>query len=324
MSDLLIKREQRKDDENMLPTFFNHIDDSILGNMKVSDAIHNWLSNLREGTGKNYAYYMNDLIKRNVILDISLFEFNKINHEAALDAIKKIQDWSEGTRQLKAACYISFTAYLNRMSQGKIRRVYPSKLSANPTFYQINDKCVTKALKLAEWYKFIEALAGINYRDSLIARCMLQGAKRITEVLELKTEQIDFEKNIIRYFQKKTGGMIKEIPISYPAYFIDEIRAYIGGPKNQHIRSKFVFVTRNGNPLTRSRINYSFKTASEKAKIQKVTPHMLRATWVTLAKEQNVQDTEIMKVTGHTSSKMIYAYDKTSAEDNYTKKLTLI
>jgi hypothetical protein len=51
---------------------------------------------------------------------------------------------------------------------------------------------------------------------------------------------------------------------------------------------------------------------------------MLRATWVTLVKQQGVQDTEIMKVTGHTSSKMIYAYDKTSAEDNYTKKIVLI
>jgi integrase/recombinase XerD len=46
--------------------------------------------------------------------------------------------------------------------------------------------------------------------------------------------------------------------------------------------------------------------------------------WVTLVKQQGVQDTEIMKVTGHTSSEMVYAYDKISAEDNQTKRIILI
>lgn len=295
-----------------------------LAHMQVTDAMQNWLSNMREVTRKNYTYYMNDLIDRELVLILTLSEFNKINHEAVLDRIKKIEEWTEGTRQLKAACYISFTAYLNRMTQGWFRRVYPSKLKSNPTFYQTRDKCATEALKLNDWHRFISELDKINRRDSLIARCMLQGAKRVSEALELTLDQINFEKNIIYYFQKKTGGMLKEIPISYPERFMSEIKSYVHDTEKYRAESKYVFVTRNGKPLNRTRINYSFDVASKEANIKKVTPHMLRATWVTLAKEQGVQDTEIMKVTGHTSSKMIYAYDKTSAEENYTKKLTLI
>ena len=67
-----------------------------------------------------------------------------------------------------------------------------------------------------------------------------------------------------------------------------------------------------------------FAKASQIAGLPKVTPHVLRASWVTLAKKQGVPDSEVMKVTGHTSSKMIYAYDKTSSEENYSKKLVLI
>ncbi|HEV2916712.1 MAG TPA: site-specific integrase [Candidatus Babeliales bacterium] len=297
----------------------------------IKAAIQEWLSNLSSGTRRNYAYYMTDMIRRKIIPEIdaagnecTIGHFRHIPHEMVIDYIKKIDDWSEGTRQLHAACYISFTAYLDRISNGWVRKATPSTLASNPTFFQIRDKCATKALTLAEWHRFIEALHTINYRDSLIARCMFQGAKRISEVLHIKIEQIDFEQNIIRFRQSKTGGTIKEIPISYPSYFMDELKAYIASVDAQRM-DRYVFLTRNGKPVTRSRLNYSFEKASKNAFIKrKVTPHMLRATWVTLVKQQGVQDTEIMKVTGHTSSKMIYAYDKTSAEDNYSKKLILI
>lgn len=293
----------------------------------IKAAIQEWLSNLNKGTRTNYAYYAADMIRRKIIpefdvsgKDFTVEQFRHVPHELVIDFIKRIEDWSEGTRQVHAACYISFTSYLERITQGWFRRALPSTLASNPTFFQIRDKCATKALTLAEWHRFIEALHEINERDSLIARCMFQGAKRISEVLNAKIEQIDFEKNIINFRQSKTGGTIKEIPISYPLHFMKELREYIGSRKDGHI-----FVTRNGNPVTRVRLNYSFEKASTKASLtNKVTPHMLRATWVTLVKSQGVQDTEIMKVTGHTSSKMIYAYDKTSAEENYSKKLILI
>jgi len=302
-----------------------------LGKMSIKDAIAVWLQNLNPGTRRNYAYYISDLLKRNIISEIdsmgspyTVWHFNQVPHEAMIDFVKKIEEWSEGTRQVRAACYISFTAHLERISQGWFRRAMPSKLAANPTFFQVRDKCATRALTLSEWHRFIRALYEINERDSIIARCMLQGAKRISEALDLTLEQIEFEKNIIRFKQQKTGGMIKEIPISYPQNFMDELKAYIAATAAIRKDSQAVFVTRAGNKLTRSRFNYSFSKASEEAKMTKVTPHMLRATWVTLAKQQAVPDTEIMKVTGHTSAKMIYAYDKNSLEDNYSKKLVLI
>jgi integrase/recombinase XerD len=67
----------------------------------------------------------------------------------------------------------------------------------------------------------------------------------------------------------------------------------------------------------------------EKAGIQayipfKVTPHVLRATTVTYLKQQGFADSDIMRVTGHASSALVYAYDKGSRADNASKKVSLV
>ena len=153
---------------------------------------------------------------------------------------------------------------------------------------------------------------------------MLQGAKRISEVLSLTTSQIDFEKRLIHFRQSKTGGTLREIPITYPESYIDDLKQYLGKTELERGDSEFVFITRKGKPVFRTQLNATFEKASRVARVQRVNPHVLRATWVTLAKEQGIPDSEVMKVTGHTSAKMIYAYDKTSAVENYSKKLVLI
>ena len=297
----------------------------------IKDAISSWLGNLSSETKRNYAYYITDMIKRGIIPELdgsgnvfTVGHFNFTNHEEMIDYIKKIDDWSEGTRQVRAACYISFTAHLNRVSQGWFRKAEPSTLTSNKTFFNVRDKCATKALSLNDWNKFIAALYQINDRDALIAKTMLQGAKRISEVLSIRMNQVDFENRMIHFKQSKTGGTIREIPITYPETFMSELRDYIDRTKNERGENDLIFITNKGKGVFRTQLNATFEKASKLANLDKVTPHVLRATWVTLAKEQQVPDSEIMKVTGHTSSKMIYAYDKTSATDNYSRKLTLV
>lgn len=298
----------------------------------IKAAIQDWLTNLSSETRRNYAYYMQDMIKRHIIPekdasgnDFTVGHFRHVPHELVLDYIKRLEEWSEGTRQLHAAVYISFTAYLDRISQGWVRKVQPSTLAANPTFFQIREKCATAALSLSDWHRFIDALTVINERDSLIARALLHGAKRISEVITITLTQIDWDKNIIRFKQSKTGGTFREIPITYPPYFMTELKAYIEATSSIRKDSPHVFITRKGNVVTRHRLNFSFDQASKKAKLKiKVTPHVLRATWVTLVREQGASDSQIMQVTGHRNNKMVLAYDKTSDEINLSKKISFI
>ena len=294
-------------------------------------AIEDWLRNLQGETRRNYAYYVSDLMRRGIVPEtdaegnvFTVGHFNHIPHEQRVDYIKTVQDWSEGTRQVRAACYISLTAYLGRISQGWFRKAEPSTLASNKTFYSVRDKCATRALSLHDWHRFIAALYQINERDALIAKTMLQGAKRISEALSLRIDQIDFDKRLINFKQSKTGGTLREIPITYPVNFIAEMQEYIEKTREDRGSADLVFITNKGKGVFRTQLNATFDKASKAVKLPKINPHVLRATWVTLAKEQGVPDSEIMKVTGHTSAKMIYAYDKKSAAENYSKKLVLV
>ena len=90
-------------------------------------------------------------------------------------------------------------------------------------------------------------------------------------------------------------------------------------------REGLVFVTRSGKPVLITQIAITFAKAGEKAGIDfKVSPHTLRASAVTYLKQQGFRDTDIMKITGHASSEMVYAYDKSERADNPSKKVSLV
>lgn len=68
-----------------------------------------------------------------------------------------------------------------------------------------------------------------------------------------------------------------------------------------------------------------FAKAGKNAGISfKVTPHVLRASAVTYLKQQGFQDSDIMRVTGHATSEMVFAYNKSARSDNASKKVNLI
>lgn len=291
-----------------------------LSQISVEEGIRLWLDTFQNPTRKNYLSGMNKLIEL-VLIDptISLQAFSLINHESVVDKIKLVNHWEEGSRQTRAACYISFTRFLSRRTKGVIPRAIPSREGKEKTFYKVSEKVKTEAMSRAQWAKFLSKLSEINHRDWLIAQTMLQGGKRMCEVLSLTADQIEFGKCRIKFRQSKTRGFEKEIFITYPQIFIDQLRKYLGD------RKQYVFVTRGGFPVRPTQIQNTFAKAGIEADIPfKVTPHVLRASLVTYLKKQEFCDTDIMKITGHASAEMIAMYDKSSQEDNISKSLSLI
>ncbi|AHK63821.1 Phage integrase family protein (plasmid) [Chlamydia avium 10DC88] len=103
--------------------------------------------------------------------------------------------------------------------------------------------------------------------------------------------------------------------ITYPQRFMQLIKNYIGN------RNGLVFITKTGKSVDLKQLAGTFAKAGSQANIPfKVTPHVLRATAVTEYKRMGCSDSDIMKVTGHSSSKMIHAYDKSIRSENASKK----
>ena len=249
----------------------------------------------------------------------SLQLFSLVNHEKIIDEIKLQSEWQEATKQARAAAYISFTAFLQRRSQGIIRKAVSNKEGNNRTFFKVRDKVKTNPLSIDETVQFLDQLMNINNRDALIAKLILQGGKRKGEVLALEINHINFKKNQIRYAQSKTKGVIRETVIHYPAHVMEELEEYTRGRKG------LCFVTRYGNGIAPYQIDRNFIKAGRRAGVDfPVTPHVLRVTLVTRLKERKIQDSEIMKITGHASPAQLLAYDRSDIADNPTAHISLV
>ena len=224
-----------------------------LRNISVRLAVAEWLSTLTLKTSKNYASGINRLSELQLInINVSLQQFALINHDAIIDKIKALPDVAECTRQARAACYISFTRFLSRRTQGVIPKATPSKEGSVKTFYKVREKVATQAMNRAEWTEFLEELEKLNKRDALIAKIILQGGKRMSEVLALTTDKIHYAAREITFIQSKTKGYHKETVITYPAPIIEQLKDYIGD------RTGIVFVTRHKKGVMPNQLAVTF------------------------------------------------------------------
>lgn len=291
-----------------------------LDSISVEEAIANWLPTLSSKTQISYRSGIKKLIELGLVNPLmSLQQFALVNHESIIDKIKLFQDWAENTKQARAACYISFTGFLSRRLEGMIKKAIPNKEGHAKTFFNVYEKVKTSAMTQAQWISFFRELEKINHRDCLIGKVILQGGKRVNEVLSLHVEQINWGLREITFIQSKMRRLHKETVITYPESIMNQLKEYIGE------RSGCVFVTRSGKPVMINQLAVTFAKAGKAAGISfKISPHVLRASTVTYLKQQGFQDSDIMRVTGHSTSEMVYAYDKSSRADNASKKVNLI
>ena len=118
-----------------------------------------WLSTLSETTKKNYRAGVNRMIEIGVLDPLMTLQgFSLINHEVKIDQIKGFADWTECTRQARAACYISFTGFLYRRTKGIIPKALSNQEGNGRTFLKVYDKVKTSAMSQAQWSAFLEEL----------------------------------------------------------------------------------------------------------------------------------------------------------------------
>lgn len=291
-----------------------------LSEVSVGQAISEWLTTLSALTSKNYLSGMKRLAELKLIsLEMTLQQFTLVNHNATIDKIKVIPNLSECSKQARAACYISFTQFLCRRTQGMISKAVPSKEGVSKTFYRVREKVATEAMTKMQWSEFLDELEKINKRDCLIAKIILQGGKRMSEVLSLTTRAIDFNLREITFQQSKTKGYKKETIITYNQEIMVELKEYIGSRKG------LVFVTKSGSSVMPNQLSINFAKAGERAGIPfRITPHVLRASTITYLKVSGFSDSDVMKISGHASSEMVNAYDKSDRAQNASKKVSLV
>lgn len=292
-----------------------------LASISLEQAAGEFVKNFTKHTQKSYIDCFNFFFRTNILQPtMTVQNLSIMNLESIVDQIRNSVKGAEATRQNRCAAFLSFTAFLARKTSGLVRKAIPSKEKATKTFSKIRTKATSKALSEKEWLLFVAALKELNYRDYLIAKMLLQGSKRLNEVLLAKIGQIDWQKKQITFKQSKSNVLEKVTIISYPDDFLAELKAYLGNRKKG-----LIFITRAGKAVSQPHIFRSFNAASKKADLPfMVSAHNLRSTGVTMLLAKGFSTTDIQKISGHADSRLVSYYDKTPIENNISQKVSLI
>lgn len=292
-----------------------------LQNIFLFQTVEAFLKTLKKSTAHIYSFAFKKFFELRILdHQMPLKKFALLNLEAKLDQIKETLSGKEATKQARAAAFVSFTGFLQRQTEGLIKKAVPNKEKGKKTFQKIRDKTAGEVLSPEEAERFLQALKKMSLRNYLIGALQLQGAKRISEVLEARIENIQWEKGAITFLQKKSSVFEKHTTAFFPKHLLRNLKEYLGW------RTKgWIFVTHSGKPLSRFDVRSFYKAAYKKAGItKKGSTHILRATAITELSRKGFRPEEIMTLSGHANLQMISYYDKSSEERNPSKRFSLI
>lgn len=290
-----------------------------LGKVRLYQAMQVWLSGLSKCTASSYKSGMNMLEHHGVLdMQLTLQQFSQINHSMILYKIGRL-DYSEATKQARAGCYISFTKFLYKLSEGIIHPSIPEKTGVDQTFFKIRQKVKTVAITPHQWRAFFNRLRETGHeRERLICCLMLQGGKRISEVLDLNLKDVNWESNQIKFRQSKTRKLEQYTIITFPQHIMDDLKRYTE-PRIQGILFRSKFGTRISYVWVRKMV---IRAAADLG--LNICTHTFRASCVTYLKALEYSDADIQKITGHSSSESLHQYDKNDLSNNPTKRLDII
>ncbi|MEY9493797.1 integrase [Bradyrhizobium elkanii] len=112
-----------------------------------------------------------------------------------------------------------------------------------------------------------------GHRDSTMLLVTLRHGFRVSELIDLRWDQIDFATATMHVHRLKNGT-----PATHPIQG-DELRALRRLQREQNPKSAFVFTSERGGPFTRFAVNRMIERLRTAAEVEiKAHPHMLRHT----------------------------------------------
>ncbi|MEJ2268082.1 MAG: tyrosine-type recombinase/integrase [Nanoarchaeota archaeon] len=144
-----------------------------------------------------------------------------------------------------------------------------------------------------------------NPKHKLILKLLYGTGLRVSEIVNLKKSEINFEENLVKIV---LGKGKKDRFVKLPESIKDELKNYskIGD-------SKYLFESNRGGKLTIKSIQKIVSNSAKKARIKKrVYPHLLRHSFATHLLEQGTDLRIIQKLLGHSSIKTTQIYTQIS------------
>ncbi len=174
----------------------------------------------------------------------------------------------------------------SNLSPPKIMRKLPDVLNQREVI-KLLDSCDTSTNK--------------GIRDRAMLETIYGAGLRISELINLKISDIDFNESLIRIFGK--GSKERIVPIGQ--YAIKYMKLYLNNVR-RHLKfslySDILFLNMNGKPLSRMGFWKILKYYTQKSGIKKhVSPHTLRHSFATHLLEGGADLRSVQEMLGHSS-----------------------
>lgn len=211
--------------------------------------------------------------------------------------IKDFLDNVEATARTKAhylTVFNSFYKYLvfmDKIKSNPCDGIKAPKLEKKLPTYLTNEE-------IAKLFN-IRLTKPVDYRNKAILEVMYATGARISEVINLEVNQIDFEECIIRVVGK--GKKERIIPLDDVA--IEALDNYINNYRPFLIKNEtcnYVFLNKNGEKISRQMIFKILKNLANKAGITKeISPHTLRHSFASNLLNNGADLRVIQELLGH-------------------------
>lgn len=211
----------------------------------------------------------------------------------------------------KIACLRSFFGWLEReeyIQKNPMRRIDRPKLPpAAPKFLSHDE---IEALR--------EAAAAKSLMDQLIVEMLYSSGLRVSELIALDWDDIDFA-NKQAIVREGKGGKSRVVPLSTRA-----VRLLKRYRKTRRDEDLCVFRSREKNRMTKATVEYRVKELGKLASVQqRVTPHRLRHSQATHLLEAGMPIDMIQKILGHASisTTQVYARTQMTGVEQYYRRV---
>lgn len=136
-------------------------------------------------------------------------------------------------------------------------------------------------------------------RDRLILELLITTGIRVSELCDLRKNDIMFSMNMIKIYGK--GSRERIIPIYYHTLIV-AIQLYLDVFSEELIQSEYFFLNKRKKRLSAQSVRNMLKKYCVLLNInQNITPHMFRHTFATMLLDQDVDCRYIQRILGHSS-----------------------
>ena len=282
---------------------------------------HDFLTMLR--VERNVSDHTMDAYKRDInqylmyLGDLDLQNLSDVKSTHVRDYIRVLNDGGMAPASI-SRIISSIRTYYRFLSSENILNENPVLLINNPKLpKKLPDVLSEKEISLI--INAIQESSQFYQRDKAIIEMLYSCGIRVTELCNLEVSNLFIDEDLIRVMGK--GNKERLLPLG--ARSKKYVNEYIKHSRNSHIKksgSSFVFVSRNGNQLTRAMINIILNKWTQVSGLKKsVSPHKLRHSFATHLLEGGADLRFVQALLGHSDISTTQIY--THIDKHYLKEV---